>query len=130
MIKTNYFGLNSVIVQALNNMQYRYSGEIPEMWYFHILIICKNTIKCANDHLKKCIAKTAKKHLTYSNPIQKNVKKRVSSELSDDEIDEIYSNIYFRYRKTSEFYCPCASKEVKKSVAYRLISSAKVIQWA
>ncbi|CAG8760439.1 14489_t:CDS:1, partial [Rhizophagus irregularis] len=60
----------------------------------------------------------------------KNVKKRVSSELSDDEIDEIYSNIYFRYRKTSEFYCPCASKEVKKSVAYRLISSAKVIQWA
>ena len=58
------------------------------------------------------------------------MKKRVSSELSDDEIDEIYSNIYFRYRKSSEFYCSYASKEIKKSVAYRLINSAKVIQQA
>jgi len=34
-----------------------------------LVIICKNTIECANDHLKKCIAKTAKRHLAYSNPI-------------------------------------------------------------
>ena len=33
MVKTNYSGLNPVVVQALNNLQYRYSGEIPEMWY-------------------------------------------------------------------------------------------------
>ena len=181
MVKTNYYsGLNPVVVQALNNLQYRYSGETPEMWCscvrypfkklleynpkyfskngfiqmierlykdgefkvggrsFHIyctvcdslVSIRENTIECANDHLNKCIAKTTKKHLVYSNPIQKNVKKRVSSELSDDEIDEIYGNIYFRYRKSSEYYSPHASKEIKKSVAYRLINSAKVIQRA
>src|SRR6266542_2127237 len=33
MVKTNYYsGLNPVVVQALNNLQYRYSGETPEMW--------------------------------------------------------------------------------------------------
>src|SRR5947207_5112387 len=32
MVKTNYSGLNPVVVQALNNLQYRYSGETPEMW--------------------------------------------------------------------------------------------------
>ena len=32
MVKTNYYsGLNPVIVQALNNLQYRYSGETPEI---------------------------------------------------------------------------------------------------
>jgi hypothetical protein len=36
MVKTNYFGLNPVIMQALNNLQYRYSGETPEMWYSRI----------------------------------------------------------------------------------------------
>ena len=95
-----------------------------------MVIIRENTIECANKHLNECITKSTKKHLAYSNPIQKNVKKRVSSELSDDKIDEIYSNIYFRYRKSSEYYSPHASKEIKKSVAYRLINSAKVIQWA
>src|ERR1044071_1958319 len=33
MVKTNYYsGLNPIVVQALNNLQYRYSGETPEMW--------------------------------------------------------------------------------------------------
>ena len=33
MVKTNYYsGLNPVVVQALNNLQYRYSDEMPEMW--------------------------------------------------------------------------------------------------
>src|SRR4051812_46439763 len=104
---SNYNGLNPIVVQALNNLQYRYSGETPEMWCsrvcypfkklleynpkyfskngfiqmieriyidggfkagrrsFHIyctvcdslVIIRENTIKCDNDHLKKCIAK-------------------------------------------------------------------------
>ncbi len=83
-----------------------------------------------NIHLNECIAKTAKRRIAYSNPIQKNVKKRISTKLSNDEIDEIYINIYFRYRKSSEFYCSRASKKIKKSVVYRLINSAKVIQWA
>ena len=74
----------------------------------------QNTIECANKYLNECIAKTAKRRIAYSNPIQKNVKKRVSSELSDDEIDEIYSNIYFKYRKNSKFYYSHASKEIKK----------------
>ena len=39
-------------------------------------------------------------------------------ELSDDEINEIYDIIYFRYRKNSEFYCPYASKEIRKSTVY------------
>ena len=35
MVKTNYYdGLNPVVMQALNNLQYRYSDETPEMWYF------------------------------------------------------------------------------------------------
>src|SRR6266498_2695620 len=126
MVKTNYYsGLNPVVVQALNNLQYRYSGEIPEMWYSHVhylfkklleynpkyfskngfihmtersykdgefkagrrsfyiyctvcdslVTIRENTIKCANNHLNKCIARTAKRCLVYSNPIWKNVKK-------------------------------------------------------
>src|SRR6266542_1104254 len=37
MVKTNYYsGLNPVVVQALNNLQYRYSGETPEMWYSRV----------------------------------------------------------------------------------------------
>src|SRR2546429_5038328 len=138
MVKTNYSGLNPVIVQALNNLQYRYSGETPEMWcsrvrypfkklleynpkYFSkngfiqmigrvyiygifkagrrsfyiyctacdsLVIIRENTIECGNDHLKKCITKTAKMH---SNSVQKNMKKGESvSSLSSDEVDEIY----------------------------------------
>ncbi|PKB95464.1 hypothetical protein RhiirA5_436675 [Rhizophagus irregularis] len=180
MDKTNYYsGLNPIVVQALNNLQYRYSGETPEMWYsrvrypfkkfleynpkyfskngfiqmiersyidgefkagrrsFHIyctvcdslVIIRENTIECANDHLNKCITKTAKRLITYSKPVQKNVKKIVS-ELSDDEINEIYDSIYFRYRKSSECYCSRASKEIRKSTVYRLINSTKAIQRA
>ncbi len=32
----NYSGLNPVVVQVLNNLQYRYSGEIPEMYLLSI----------------------------------------------------------------------------------------------
>ena len=111
----NYNGLNPVVVQVLNNLQYRYSGKTSEMWYsyvhysfktllecnpkyylkngfiqmiersykdgefkagkcsFHIyctvcdsVIIHKNTIECANDHLNNCITIIAKMH---SNPV-------------------------------------------------------------
>ena len=36
MVKTNYSDLNPVVVQVLNNLQYRYSGETPEMWYSRV----------------------------------------------------------------------------------------------
>ncbi|RIA78742.1 hypothetical protein C1645_842449 [Glomus cerebriforme] len=94
-----------------------------------LVIIRENTIECANDHLNKCITKTAKRRITYSKPVQKNVKKIVS-ELSDDEINEIYDSIYFRYRKSSECFCSRDSKEIRKSTVYRLINSAKAIQRA
>src|SRR3954470_17690685 len=182
MAKSN--GLDPVVVQALNNLQYRYSGETPEMWCSHVrypfkklleynlkyfskngfiqmvervyidgefkagrrsfhiyctvcdslVVICKNTIECANDHLKKCIAERC------ITSIQKNTKKggapsrKSVSSLSNDEIDEIYGNIYFRYRKSSECYYSSTSarvsKEIKESVAYHLINSAKIIQRA
>src|SRR5438128_9719509 len=32
----NYSSLNPVVVQALNNLQYRCSGETSEMWYSRI----------------------------------------------------------------------------------------------
>ncbi|PKC60201.1 hypothetical protein RhiirA1_399367 [Rhizophagus irregularis] len=150
MVKTSFYsGLNPVVVQMLNNLQYRYSGETPEMWCSRVyypfkklleynpkyfsknrfiqmiersykdgefkagrrsfniyctvcdssVIIRENTIKCGNDHLKKCIAKTVKRHIAYSNPIQKNMKKKVSSELSDDEIEKIYQTFGFIFSK-------------------------------
>jgi hypothetical protein len=37
MVKSNnYNGLNPIVVQELNNLQYRYSGETPEMWYSRV----------------------------------------------------------------------------------------------
>src|SRR4051794_23667509 len=156
MVKTNYYsGLNPVVVQALNNLQYRYSGETPEIWYFRVrypfktllennlkyfskngfiqmieryykdgefkvgghsfhiyctvcnslVIICKNTIECANKHLNECIIKFTKKHLAYSNPIRKNVKKGGGvSLLSFDEVDEIYQAYSVMYNKGLNHY--------------------------
>ncbi len=142
MVKTNYYsGLNPIVMQALNNLQYRYSGKTSEMWCSHIhypfkklhkynlkyflknefihmtkrsykdgefkarrcsfyiycticnslVFICKNTIECTNNHLNKCIAKTAKRCIAYSNSIQKNAKKeeRVST-LSFNKVDKIF----------------------------------------
>ena len=179
MDRTNYYsGLNPVVVQALNNLQYRYSGETPEMWCsrvrypfkklleynpkyfskngfiqmiervyidgkfkdgersFHIyctvcdslVIIHENTIKCANDHLNKCITKTAK---MYSNPIRKNTKKggRVAL-LSPDEIEKIYLAYSVMYSRGLNHYSYDYSHEGRKTVAYRLLNSAKLIQQA
>jgi hypothetical protein len=166
MVKTNYSGLNPVVVQALNNLQYRYSDETPEMWcsrvrypfkklleynpkYFSkngfiqmvervyidgefkagrrsfniyctvcdsLVIIRENTIECANGHLNNCITRIAKRCIAYSNPIQKNVKKRVSSELSDDEIDEIYRTLCFTLSKCWTKYSYHSTKEDRKGL--------------
>ena len=46
MVKTNYYsGLNPVVVQALNNLQYRYSGEMPEIWYSCVRYPFKTLLK-------------------------------------------------------------------------------------
>src|SRR5438034_2273769 len=45
MVKTNYSGLNPVVVQALNNLQYRYSGETPEIWYSRVRYPFKKLLK-------------------------------------------------------------------------------------
>src|ERR1044071_1503539 len=154
MVKTNYYsGLNPIVVQALNNLQYRYSGETPEMWcsrvrypfkklleynskYFSkngfiqmvervyidgefkagrcsfniyctvcdsLVFICENTIECANKHLNECIAKIEKRRVAYYRSVL--WKRKSKKTLSDNEIGKIYDNIYFRYRKSSEFYC-------------------------
>src|SRR5436305_10065695 len=161
MVKTNYYdSLNPVVVQALNNLQYKYSGKTPEIWYscvrypfktllennlkyfskngfiqmieryykdgefkaggcsFHIyctvcdslVIIRKNTIECANKHLNECITKSTKKHLAYSNPIRKNVKKggalsqKSVSSLSSNKVDEIYLTYSVMYSKGLAHY--------------------------
>jgi len=171
----NYSGLNPVVVQALNNLQYRYSGETPEMWCsricypfkklleynpkyfskngfiqmiervykdgefkagrcsFHIyctvcdslVIIRENTIECANKHLNECIAKTAKKRLAYSNPVQKKGG-RIASELSKDEIYEICGKFTDFPSRGYSIRCD-ADYELWKKTAYHIINSAKVI---
>ena len=186
MVKTNYSGLNPVVVQALNNLQYRYSDETLEIWYsrvrypfktllennskyfskngfiqmieryykdgefkagrrsFHIyctvcdslVIIHENTIECANKHLNECITKSTKKHLAYSNPIRKNVKKggalsrKSVSSLSSDKVDEIYLTYSVMYSKGLAHYSYDYSYEGRKRIVNRLIDSAKVVQQA
>ncbi len=176
MVKTNYFSLNPIVVQAITNLHYRYSDKTPKMWcsrihtlfrklieynltffskneYIHmterlyedkkfrlerhifyiyctiynsLVFICDNTKKYADKHLNECITKIEERHVAYYRSIL--WKRKSKKVLNGDKIDEIYGNIYFRYRKSSEFYCSCASKEIKKSVAYRLINSVKIIQ--
>ena len=176
MVKTNFYSsLNPRVVQALNNLQYSYNNETPEMWcsrihrpfkkllehnskYFskngfiqmieraykersvHIdcticdslVIICKNTIKCANDHLKKCITETTNMH---SNPVRKNVKKEEgASSLSIDMVDKIYERYYFMYSKGLSYYDydykHSNKNEVKKRIVVRIINSVTVLQRA
>src|ERR1051325_12019688 len=175
MDRTNYYsGLNPIVVQALNNLQYRYSGETPEMWCsrvrypfkklleynpkyfskngfiqmiervyidgkfkdgersFHIyctvcdslVLIRENTIECANDHLNKCITKTAKKHLVYSNPVQKKGGRK-ASELSKDEIIKICCKFSDLPRRGYKIY-NTDDYEFLKKTAYHIFNSAKL----
>jgi len=84
-----------------------------------LVIIRENTIKCANDHLNKCITKTAK---MYFNPIRKNTKKggRVAS-LSSDEIDNICQT-YWMYYKRLGYSSHDSSYETRKRFANHLLS--------
>src|SRR5436305_14732209 len=96
-----------------------------------LVFIHENTIECANIHLNECIAKTVKRRIEYSKPVQKNVKKRgVPSRnsvlsLSSDEIDEIYRTYCFTlsnyWTKYSYHYFP----EDRKRVVNHLISKVQ-----
>ena len=93
-----------------------------------LVFIRENTIKCANKHLNECIAKTAKRRIAYSNPIQKNAKKGGSvSSLSSDEVDGIYLTYSVMYSKGLAHYRYDYSHEGRKKIVNRLIDSAKVV---
>ncbi|RGB27014.1 hypothetical protein C1646_769680 [Rhizophagus diaphanus] len=93
-----------------------------------LVIIRENTIKCANDHLNKCITKIAKKHLAYSNPVQKK-EGRIASELSKGEIYEICNK--FTDFPSQSYRCNTDYEyELWKKTAYHIFNSAKVVQWA
>ena len=54
MDRTNYYsGLNPVVVQALNNLQYRYSGETPEMWCSRVRYPFKKLLEYNPKHFLK-----------------------------------------------------------------------------
>ena len=99
-----------------------------------LVIIRENTIECANKHLNECITKSTKKHLAYSNPIRKNVKKggalsrKSVSSLSSDKVDEIYLTYSVMYSKGLAHYSYDYSDEGRKKLVNRLIDSAKVVQ--
>src|ERR1051325_4746356 len=67
-----------------------------------LVFICENTEKCADKHLNECIAKIEERCVTYYRSVL--WKRKSKKVLSDDEINEIYDSIYFRYRKSSECY--------------------------
>ncbi|RGB32687.1 hypothetical protein C1646_762559 [Rhizophagus diaphanus] len=96
--------------------------------YDSLVIICENIIKYDNDHLKKCIAKIAKRHIAYSNLIQKNMKKGVSSKLSDDEIEKIYQTFDFIFSKYWAKFSYAYEFKIRKKYVNHLIDSAKVVQ--
>ncbi|RIA89095.1 hypothetical protein C1645_876944 [Glomus cerebriforme] len=83
--------------------------------YDSLVIIRENTIECDNDHLKKCITKTAKMHF---NSVRKNEKKGGSvSLLSSNEIEEIYYNNHVKYSKGLNHYSYDYSDEGRKRIA-------------
>ena len=93
-----------------------------------LVIIHENTIECANKHLNECITKSTKKHLAYSNPIRKNVKKGGDvSLLSSDEVDEIYQAYSVMYNKGLAHYSYDYLDKDRKRIINHLINSTKVI---
>src|ERR1044072_9122219 len=46
MVKTNYYsGLNTVVVQAITNLHYKYSDETPKMWCSRICVPFRKLIE-------------------------------------------------------------------------------------
>ncbi|CAB4413063.1 unnamed protein product [Rhizophagus irregularis] len=68
MVKTNYSGLNPIVVQALNNLQYRHSGEMPEMWCSHIHYPFKKLLEYnQNTSPRMDLFKLLKNHIKMGN---------------------------------------------------------------
>ena len=62
MVKTNYYsGLNPVVLQALNNLQYSYSGETPEIWYSRVCYPFKTLLENNPKYFSKnfCVSKAS-----------------------------------------------------------------------
>ncbi|PKY61067.1 hypothetical protein RhiirA4_431571 [Rhizophagus irregularis] len=91
-----------------------------------LVFICENTEKCADKHLNECIAKIEERHIAYVRSVL--WKRKSKKGLSSIEIDEIYHNIYYKYRKSSEFYDYRPLDEFKRKTAYHYINSAIAIQ--
>ncbi|CAG8645969.1 2828_t:CDS:1, partial [Dentiscutata erythropus] len=68
---SKYFSKNGFI-QMIERAYKEHSVYIYCTVCDSLAIIHKNTIECANDHLKKCITETTNMH---SNPVRKNMKK-------------------------------------------------------
>ncbi|PKC54201.1 hypothetical protein RhiirA1_477778 [Rhizophagus irregularis] len=124
MVKINYYsGLNPVVVQAITNLYYRYSNKTPKMWYFRIRIPFRKLIEYSPTFFSKNEYIYITKKL-YENGEFKAGRRSFYIYCTRKGM---LHNINL-YRKSSKFYCSCTSKEIKKSVAYQLINSAKVIQ--
>ncbi len=92
-----------------------------------LIIIHENTIECANKYLNECITKSTKKHLAYSNPIRKNMKKEESiSILSSNEINRIFIN--YSIYPSRNYYTHNMDYEFRKRITYFIFNSIKVIQ--
>ena len=85
-----------------------------------LVFICDNTEKCADKHLNECIVKIEERCIAYVRSVL--WKRKSKKGLSSIEIDEIYHNIYYKYRKNSEFYNYHASDEFKRKIAYCLFN--------
>ncbi|CAB4415612.1 unnamed protein product [Rhizophagus irregularis] len=100
MVKSNYSGLNPVVVQVLNNLQYRYSGETPEMWCSRVHYPFKKLL----EYNPKYFSKNGFIQMIERSYKDGNLKLRdthfifialVSSELSDNKIEKIYQTCGF-----------------------------------
>ncbi|GBC04422.1 hypothetical protein RclHR1_05680007 [Rhizophagus clarus] len=148
MVKTNFSGLNPVVVRAITNLHYRYSNEtknvvLPYSYYmkmgnsdptFYIyctacdslVFICENTKKCADKHLNECIAKIELSRIIHIRSIL--LEQKIKKGLSSDEIEKLY-NVYCKYRKSYEG-AYLELPEFIERMAYHILNSAKAIQQA
>ncbi|UZO04612.1 uncharacterized protein OCT59_024987 [Rhizophagus irregularis] len=139
MVKTNYSGLNPVVVQALNNLQYRYSDETPEMWCFRISYPFKKLLENNPKYFSKnaFIQMTERSYKDGRFRVRERsvyiycTKKegRIALELSKDEIYEICGK--FTDFPSRGFRIRCdADYELWKKTAYHIFNNAKIIQRA
>ncbi|PKC56355.1 hypothetical protein RhiirA1_474119 [Rhizophagus irregularis] len=129
MVKTNYSGLNPVVVQALNNLHYRYSDETPKMWCSRIHVPFRKLL----EYNPKFFSKNEFIHMTERE--YKYGKFGPGRPLSSkNEINKLYyNNSYYlnrTFRKNLSGYDKLQAEEIMKEIVVRITNSAKVIQQA